>query len=132
MTQQKWTMIQLIKQLKDFKKNISLKTVAQGLIKQNPRTPRFCTKPKIHKKGILGKPVISSVNCYSAKILEYFDYHLQPIIWEIPSYSKDKWFSSSTKTHYRSSRKFLSRNTWCKITLYMHFEFRRDKSSRRQ
>ena len=43
-------MTQLIKQLKN--------KVAEGLITQNPRTPRFYTKPKIHKEGIPGGPVI--------------------------------------------------------------------------
>ena len=47
---------------------------AEGLITQNPRSP------KIHKEGIFGRPVISSVNCHSSKISKYVDYHLQPII----------------------------------------------------
>ena len=63
--------------------------IAEGLIIQNLRTPRFYTKPQIHKEDIPGKQVISSVNCHSSKILEYADYHLQPIVWEIPSYIKD-------------------------------------------
>ena len=33
--------------------------------------------------------MISSVNCHSTKILEYDDYHLRPIVWEIPSYIKE-------------------------------------------
>ena len=60
--------------------------VAEGLLTQNPR---FCTKPKIHKERIPGRPVISSVNCLNSKISEYIDYHLQPIVIEIPSYIKD-------------------------------------------
>ena len=63
--------------------------VAEGLITQNPRTPHFYTKPQIHKEGIPGRPVISSVNCQSSKISEYADYHLQPIVRKIPSYIKD-------------------------------------------
>ena len=63
--------------------------VAEGLIAQNIRTPRFYTKLQIHKEGIPGRPVISSVNCHSSKISEYADYHLQPVVWEIPSYIKD-------------------------------------------
>ena len=53
-------MTQLIKQLKD--------KVAEGLITQNPRTPHFYAKPKIHKEGIPRRPVISSVNCHSIGI----------------------------------------------------------------
>ena len=33
--------------------------------------------------------MISSVNCHISKILEYADYHLQPIVRKIPSYIKD-------------------------------------------
>ena len=33
--------------------------------------------------------MISSINCHSSKILEYVDYHLQPVVREIPSYIKD-------------------------------------------
>ena len=52
-------------------------------------TTFFYTKPKIHKKGIPERPVISSVNCHSSKMSEYVDCHQQPITREIPSYIKD-------------------------------------------
>ena len=74
-------MPQLIKHLRDFKKNIWLKTENT----KNARTLRFYTKLKIHKEGIPGRPVISSVNCHNSKISGYADYHLQSIVWEIPS-----------------------------------------------
>ena len=51
--------------------------------------PRFYTKPKIHKEGIPGRPVVSSFNCHSSKISEYVYYHLQPLVQEIFSYIKD-------------------------------------------
>ena len=63
--------------------------VAEGLITENPRTPHFCTKPKIHKEGIPERPLISSVNCHSSIISEHAHYQLQPIVREIPSYIKD-------------------------------------------
>ena len=47
------------------------------------------SKQKLHKEGVPGRPVISSVNCHIFKISEYVDYHLQPIVREIPSYVKD-------------------------------------------
>ena len=77
MTQQKSTITQLIKQLKDFKEHLIKSKVAEGLITQNPRKPRFYTKPKIHKEGIPQRTVISSVNCHNSKISEYIDYHQQ-------------------------------------------------------
>ena len=81
-------MTQVIKQ-KISKKHLIKDIVAEGLITQNPRTSRFYTKPKIHKEGIPGRPVISWVNCHSSKISEYVDYHLQPIVREIPPYNVD-------------------------------------------
>ena len=45
--------------------------------------------PKIHKEGNPGHPVVSSINCHSAKISKYIDYHLQPIVKQTPSYVKD-------------------------------------------
>ena len=63
---------------------------AEWLITQNPKTPCFYTKPNIHKEGIPWRLVISSLNCHNSKILEYVEYHLQPIFQEILSYVKDK------------------------------------------
>ena len=54
-----------------------------------PKTPKFYLRPKVHKEGNPGRPVVSSVNCHIANISKYVDYHLQPIVKEIPSYVKD-------------------------------------------
>ena len=54
-----------------------------------PRTPQFYISPKIHKEGNPGLPVVSSINCHTANISKYVDYHLQPIVKQIPSYVKD-------------------------------------------
>ena len=73
-----------------FKKDKSIPTkIADGLITSNPRTPKFYISPKIHKENNPGRPVISSINCHTSKISKYVDYHLQPIMKEIPSYVKD-------------------------------------------
>ena len=56
----------ILKKLKHLIKD----KVAEGLITQNPRAPRFYTMPLIQKEGIPGRPVISSVNCHSLKMLE--------------------------------------------------------------
>ena len=71
-------MKQLIKRFQ--KEHLIKDKVVEGLITQNPRAPRFYTKPKIHKEGIFRRPVISSINRHSSKIPEYVDYHLQPIV----------------------------------------------------
>ena len=53
------------------------------------KTPRLYLRPKIHKEGNSGHPVVSSVNCHTAHISKYVDYYLQPIVKEIPLYVKD-------------------------------------------
>ena len=74
----------------DFKKeNLLSKNISEGLKTENPRTPHFHLKPKVHKEGNPGRPVISSINCHTSKISEYVDYHLQPIVNEIPPYVQD-------------------------------------------
>ena len=65
--------------------------VAEGLKTENPRTPNL--RPKIHKKGNPGRPAASLVNCHTSNISKCVDYHLQPIVKEIPPYVKDtKYF----------------------------------------
>ena len=39
---------------------------------------------KIHRRGNPGRPVAISVNCHTSNISKYVDYHLQPIVKEIP------------------------------------------------
>ena len=46
-------------------------------------------QPKVHKKDNPGGPVVRSVNCNNSSISKYVDYHLQPIIKDIPSYVRD-------------------------------------------
>ena len=60
--------------------------IAKGL---QPETPKFYTRPRIHKTGKPGRPVVSSVNCHTDTISKYVDFHLQPIIKNIPSYVRD-------------------------------------------
>ena len=63
--------------------------VTEGLKRNDPKTPKFYLRPKIHKEGNTGRPVVSSVNCHTANISKHVDYHLQPVVKEIPSYVKD-------------------------------------------
>ena len=55
----------------------------------NPRTPKIYMSPKTYNKNNPGRPVISSINGHTSKIPKYVDYHLHPIVKEIPSYVKD-------------------------------------------
>ena len=63
--------------------------IAKGLQVQQPDTPKFYTRPKIHKTGNPGHPVVSSVNCHTYTISKYVDFHLQPIVKNIPPYMRD-------------------------------------------
>ena len=63
--------------------------VASGLKTTNPKTPKFSLLPKIHKEGNPGRPVIDSMNCHTAEISRYVDYHLQPEVIKLKSYMKD-------------------------------------------
>ena len=63
--------------------------VAKGLKVDNPKTPKLSTFPKLHKEGIPGRPVIDSMNCHSMQISKYVDYHLQPEVIKLKSYTRD-------------------------------------------
>ena len=45
-------------------------TTAKNLETLEARAPNFYMQPKIHKQGNPGRPVISSVNCHTTKILQ--------------------------------------------------------------
>ena len=68
------------------KREITQKKIADCLKMSNPKSPKFYMQTKIHKKDKPGRPVVSSVNCHTSSISKYVDYHLQPIVKDIPSY----------------------------------------------
>ena len=49
--------------------------IANGLKNPSPRTLQFYISPKIHKEGNPGRPVVSSINCYTANISIYVVHH---------------------------------------------------------
>ena len=49
----------------------------------------FYTLPKLHKEGIPGRPIISGCNSPTEKSSQYLDFHLKPIVRNIPPYIKD-------------------------------------------
>ena len=71
------------------KEQLINENIANGLKNPSPRTPQFYISPKFRKEGNPGRPVVSSINCHTANISKYVDYHLQPIVKQIPSYVKD-------------------------------------------
>ena len=63
--------------------------IADQLMPENVRTPKFYLLPKIHKPLIPGRPVISSVNCHTSSISAFISYTLQPEVEKLASYVKD-------------------------------------------
>ena len=55
----------------------------------DPMTLKFYTLPKIHKENNPGRPVISSINCHTAKISKFVDYHLQEHVTKTASFVQD-------------------------------------------
>ena len=63
--------------------------LAKQLTPSESRTAEFYLLPKIHKKGIPGRPVILSSGCTTEKISAFVDQHLKPAAQELPSHIKD-------------------------------------------
>ena len=77
-------------QPKDSKKEKLLKEkIADGLKVSNSKNPKFYMQPMTHRKDNSGRPVVCSVNCHTSSISKYVDYHLQPIVKDMPSYVRD-------------------------------------------
>ena len=69
--------------------NLLILRTANSLLEENIKTPEFHLLPKIHKANNPGRPVISSVNCHTSRISEFYDYYLQPEVKKLKSYVKD-------------------------------------------
>ena len=98
MTQHKQTHTRLVNNtITRFKRDkLITENIAKGIQVQQPEMPKFYTRPKMHKKGNPGRPVVSSVNYRTYTISKYIDFHLQPI------YQK---YSFICNRHYRSPSK---------------------------
>ena len=55
----------------------------------NHRVPLFYILPKIHKKDVPGRPIVSAVNSATEHISEFLNICLQPILPHLKSYVKD-------------------------------------------
>ena len=60
--------------------------ITKGLQVEQPENAKFFTRQKIRKTGNPGRLVVSSVNCHAYTISKDVDFHLQPIVKNIPSY----------------------------------------------
>ena len=55
----------------------------------NYRIPLFYILPKIHKKEIPGRPIVSAVNSVTENISEFLNLCIQPLLPKLRSYIKD-------------------------------------------
>ena len=59
------------------------------LLPTNCRTSKFYFFPKIHKKKVVGRPIISGNGCPTEKISAFVDEHIKEYVKLFPSYVKD-------------------------------------------
>ena len=69
--------------------HINDRTLEYLLVNGGARAGRFYLLPKLHKRGCLGRPVISGCNTPTQKISAFGDHHLKPLVAAVPSYVKD-------------------------------------------
>ena len=62
---------------------------AKALELQQPEMPKFYTRPKIYNTENPQRAVESFVNCHTNTISKDVDFHLQPIVKNIPSYVRE-------------------------------------------
>ena len=55
----------------------------------NPKEARFYMLPKIHKKGVPGRPICSSINHPTANISKFVDEHIKKYVPQTKSYVRD-------------------------------------------
>ena len=72
-----------------FQRKIIDRETFNFLRPKNARTSRFYILPKVHKTNIPGRPIVSSCGAPTENISLYVDYHLSPLVRDLPSYIKD-------------------------------------------
>ena len=76
--------------LEDMESRLSIdKSTMASLIPQKSKASRFYILPKIHKPGNPGRPIVSSCGAPTEGISHFVDYHLAPLVKNVPSYIKD-------------------------------------------
>ena len=63
--------------------------IRQFSIRRNTKPARFYLPPKVHKKGVPGRPVVSACGSATEGMSEIVDFFLQPYMPIIPSSIKD-------------------------------------------
>ena len=68
---------------------ISDDTLDYLLINENAKAGIFYLLPKLHKKGCVGRPVISGCGTPTEKISQFVESYLKPLVPQVKSYIKD-------------------------------------------
>ena len=70
--------------------DLNVDTVKYFMVKDS-KFVRFYLLQKIHKRlhDVPDRPVISNSGYYTGNISSFFDFHLEPLTWEVKSYIKD-------------------------------------------
>ena len=74
---------------------------------------------------------MNSINYPTSKTYAYFDYHLQPLVKEIPSYVKD---TNDILNKMKDINKFIANilsHNGRKASLYQHIKLRRHSSDKK-
>ena len=71
------------------RQHVLAKNISDNLKTTNVKLPHFYMTPKLHKKDIPGRPVVSSIDCHTSKLSKLTDHYLQLHAKALPSYVKD-------------------------------------------
>ena len=71
------------------RQQVLAQNIAANLKTTNVKTPHSYVTPKVHQKDIPGRPVGSSIDCYTSKLSKFVDHYLQRQTKSLPSYVKD-------------------------------------------
>jgi hypothetical protein len=72
-----------------FVQKLITKKTKNFLWAKNCRTARFYLLPKIHKKNIPGRPIVSATGCPTEKLSQLIDQILNPLVVKTSSYLRD-------------------------------------------
>jgi hypothetical protein len=87
--------------------------------KEKTRTSKFYFLPKIHKRDVKGRPIISGNGCPTENISAFVDEHIKGYLKDLPSYLKDERLHPQNRRHKIEKQNNLSYNG-CILTLNKH------------
>ena len=74
-----------------------------------------CSQKFIKKPHV--RPVVSSVSCHLSSISKHVEYHLQPIIKDMPSHVRN---TKDFQNQIMLPKEKFTCDTWCQILIHQH------------